>query len=119
MEIHVRIGCACAFEKFRRERRPVSGFCKRAGLVEGAFGWTMRGFFPDEWNELLDLGLSVGAAPLLAEIGAVRGQILYWRLLDRKDGDQGAATAGGRSFQRTMERRACRCRANWGDAAQG
>ena len=40
-------------------------------------------------NELFDLAISVGAIPLLAESPLVRGgAILYWRLLDRKDGSR-------------------------------
>lgn len=40
----------------------------------------------DGWNDLFNLAASVGAVPLLAETGTTRGHILYWRLLERKDG---------------------------------
>lgn len=38
------------FETFRRQRAPVVTFCKKRGLDEGAFGRTLRKFFPDEWD---------------------------------------------------------------------
>jgi Holliday junction resolvase len=57
--------------------------CKRGG----ALGVT-------EWNVLLALARSVGAVPLLAECAARRGHILYWRLLEEKDGSKRAQPRG-------------------------
>jgi Holliday junction resolvase len=57
--------------------------CKRSGQLP-----------PGEWNELLDLSVSVGAVPLMAEIAKTRGEILYWRLLERKDGTKRAQPRG-------------------------
>ena len=51
--------------------------CKRSGALGVS-----------DWNALLDLATSVGAVPLLAETAKTRGHILYWRLLDRKDGSK-------------------------------
>jgi Holliday junction resolvase len=57
--------------------------CKRNGALR-----------PKEWNELLDLAQSVGAVPLMAEISTRRGEILYWRLLARKDGTKATQPRG-------------------------
>lgn len=57
--------------------------CKRGGALGVS-----------EWNDLFDLAASVGAVPLLAEAGALRGRINYWRLLDRKDGSKKAQPRG-------------------------
>lgn len=46
------------------------------------------------WNALLDLSRSVGAIPLLAEVAPARGHILYWRLLEKKDGTKRAQPRG-------------------------
>lgn len=58
--------------------------CKRGGQLRVG-----------EWNDLFDLAGSVGAVPLLAESAMRRGEdILYWRLLERKDGTKRAQPRG-------------------------
>jgi len=58
--------------------------CKRHGVLN-----------PGEWNQIFDLAQSVGAIPIMVEISEQhRGEILYWRLLERKDGTKKAQPRG-------------------------
>jgi hypothetical protein len=52
--------------------------CKRGGAI----GVT-------EWNIFYDLCISVGAMPILAEMGTVSG-VQYWQIVERKDGTKRA-----------------------------
>lgn len=77
-----------------KSRSPIDLVAIRRGAVlfvqckrDGALGVS-------DWNALLDLAVSVGAVPLLAETTATRGQIAYWRLLERKDGTKRAQPRG-------------------------